>query len=202
MMRLAARDLTCLRGGYEVFRGLSFEVRAGEALMVTGPNGAGKTSLLRVLAGLLHAAQGEIRLEGGESELRVCEQALYLGHSDAVKPRLSVGENLLFWAGFLGPARAETHTALAQVGLAGLARIPAMYLSAGQRRRLALARLVLIGRPIWLLDEPTASLDQEGCGMLCGLMQTHLSAAGIIVLASDDPLELESASELPLRGKR
>jgi heme exporter protein A len=201
-MRLLASDLGCVRGARQVFRDVSFAVGAGEALLVTGPNGAGKSSLLRLVAGLLRPAGGRIELEGGELDLTVGEQALYLGHLDALKPALSVRENLVFWAQFLGNGAAQPEPALAAVGLSAVAHIPAVYLSAGQQRRLALARLIAIDRPIWLLDEPTAALDTPGQEMLADLLRTHLGNGGIVLAATHGPIGLERPMELPLGGSR
>ena len=202
-MRLVGSDLACVRGGRQVFRDLNFALGAGEALAVTGPNGAGKSSLLRLLAGLLRPSEGRLALEGGEAELSVGEQAHYLGHQDALKPSLSVGENLHFWGRFLGGAAAAADTkALAAVGLDELVHLPAGYLSAGQRRRLSLARLLAVPRPIWLLDEPTAALDTAAQGMLAGLMRAHLADGGLILAATHGPLGLDKANELRLgRGR-
>src|SRR5215470_8463550 len=158
-MRLLATDLACIRGGREVFSGLTFTISAGQALLVLGPNGVGKSSLLRLIAGLVRHTQGAIVLEDGDPELSVAEQAHYLGHQDALKPSLSVRENLDFWAQMLGTTASATDRALAIVGLGTIVDLPASYLSAGQRRRLSIARLVAIKRPIWLLDEPTTALD-------------------------------------------
>ena len=203
-MRLEGRDLTCIRGGREVFTGVGFSVTAGAALTVTGPNGAGKTTLLRLLAGLLEAAGGRLELSGGEADATLAEQAHYLGHRDALKPALSVRENLEFWYAFLGgrdasaaSAAAAVLSALDAVGLAPLVGLPAAYLSAGQRRRLAIARLVAAPRPIWLLDEPTAALDAASQQRLAELMRTHLAGGGIIVAATHGSLGLE-AGELRL----
>ena len=206
-MRLTASDLACVRGGRTVFRALSFALGAGEALVVTGPNAAGKSSLLRLVAGLLRPQRGRIELEGGASEFTIGEQAHYLGHQDALKPSLSVAENLAFWAAFLGgePAKgaaAKGAAALTAVGLDGLAHLPATYLSAGQRRRLSLARLVTVERPIWLLDEPTSALDASGQAMLAGLMQAHLGRGGLILAATHGPIGLDRATELRLGGGR
>ena len=166
-MRLAGSGVRCVRGGREVFSGLDFEAASGGALAVTGANGAGKTSLLRMIAGLLTIAGGSIVLEGGENELTLAEQAHYLGHRDALKPALSVMENLEFWRDFLGGEVSDAGESLAAVGLDHAAELPAAYLSAGQRRRLSIARLLAVRRPIWLLDEPTSALDAGGQSPVC-----------------------------------
>jgi heme exporter protein A len=197
-MELIGEDLVCVRGGREVFSGLGFRVRAGEALLLTGPNGAGKSSLLRLIAGLLRPAAGRIALTGGDSELSVAEQAHYLGHQDALKPSLTVRENLRFWADFLGGGSGFLTDALAAVGLEELADLPAGYLSAGQRRRLSLARLLAAPRPLWLLDEPTAALDTTAQGRLAELMRRHLDGRGLIVAATHGPLGLDAAHSLRL----
>jgi heme exporter protein A len=199
-MRLTASDLACVRGGREIFRALSFSVGAGEALLVTGPNGAGKSSLLRLTAGLVRPAAGTIALTGGDAELSVGEQAHYLGHLDALKPALTVRENLAFWASFLGSVVPEP--ALAAVGLDRLADLPALYLSAGQRRRLSLARLAAVPRPLWLLDEPTAALDAAGQAILAELMRGHLAGGGLILAATHGPIGVDGAAELRLDGGR
>ena len=167
-MRLSGRGVRCVRGGREVFSGLDFEASSGEALAVTGANGSGKTSLLRLIAGLLTVAGGSIGLEGGEAELTLPEQAHYLGHRDALKPALSVIENLVFLAGFSRRrGRSTPGESLAAVGLDHALHLPAAYLSAGQRRRLSIARLLAVRRPIWLLDEPTNALDAAGQALVC-----------------------------------
>ncbi len=198
-MRLTARNLGCVRGGREVFEGLNFTVAGGEALAVTGRNGAGKTTLLRLIAGLLRPAAGGLELAGGAPDASLAEQAHYLGHRDALKPALSVGENLEFWYAFLGGRDASAaSTALETVGLGALAALPAAYLSAGQRRRLAIARLLAAPRPIWLLDEPTAALDASSQRRLAELMQAHLAGGGLIIAATHGPLGLDGARELRL----
>jgi heme exporter protein A len=197
-MRLSAVDLACRRGGRAVFEGLTFALEGGEALTVTGRNGAGKSSLLRLIAGLLRPAHGRISLDGGDSELSVAEQVHYLGHQDALKPALSVVENLGFWAGFLGTMAADLGRCLEAVGLLDLADLPAAYLSAGQRRRLSLARLLAAKRPIWLLDEPTSTLDVGAQERLAGLMQTHLGEGGLIMAATHATIGLADARELRL----
>ncbi len=201
-MRLVGSDLACVRGGREVFRALTFVVGPGEALLVTGPNGAGKSSLLRLVAGLVRPQQGRLACEGADAELTLGEQVHYLGHQDALKPALSVDENLGFWTNFLGGSAAKREVALAAVGLDGIARLPAIYLSAGQRRRLSLARLIAVERPIWLLDEPTSALDAGGQATLADLMRAHLAGGGLILAAAHGPIGLDRVKELPLgRGR-
>jgi heme exporter protein A len=197
-MRLCAVDLACHRGGRDVFSGLGFAVVSGEALTITGRNGAGKSSLLRTIIGLARIVHGRIVLEGGDPELTVAEQAHYLGHQDALKPSLSVRENLSFWAGFLGAGPADIRPALDAVGLHELADLPAAYLSAGQRRRLSIARLLAVKRPLWLLDEPTSTLDTSAQERLAGFMHAHLKEGGIILAATHATLGLSGAKELQL----
>ena len=194
-MRLSGRSVRCVRGGRETFSGVDFEACSGEALAVTGPNGAGKTSLLRLIAGLLTAADGSIGLEGGETELTLPEQAHYLGHRDALKSALSVMENLSFWRDFLGGEAFDTRASLAAVGLDHAAHLPAAYLSAGQRRRLSIARLLVVRRPVWLLDEPANALDTAGQSMFAALMGDHLARGGLIIAATHAPLGI-AAREL------
>jgi heme exporter protein A len=196
-MQLKADELTCNRGGREVFRGLSFTLSAGEAMVVSGRNGAGKSSLLRMIAGLVRIAAGHMALKGGAPDTPIAEQAHYLGHQDAMKPSLSVGENLRFWTKFLGAHRA-IEPALDAVDLAPLAGLPAGYLSAGQRRRLSIARLIAVPRAIWLLDEPTSALDAPSQKRLADIMRTHLTGGGMIVAAAHGPIGLERARELKL----
>ncbi len=198
-MRLSGRGVRCVRGGREVFSGLDFAISSGEALAVTGPNGSGKTSLLRLIAGLLTVAGGSIDLEGGEAEMTLPEQAHYLGHRDALKPALSVLENLSFWRDFLGGEPFDADKGLAAVGLDHATHLPAAYLSAGQRRRLSVARLLTVRRPVWLLDEPTNALDAAGQSLFAGLMQEHLARGGLIIAATHAPLGVQ-AKELRLGG--
>jgi heme exporter protein A len=198
-MRLSGRGVRCIRGGREVFSGLDFDASAGEALAVTGANGAGKTSLLRLIAGLLAASGGSVDLTGGDGELTLAEQAHYLGHRDALKPSLSVKENLSFWGDFLGPGAVSAAPALAAVGLDHVAHLPAAYLSAGQRRRLSIGRLLAVQRPVWLLDEPTSALDAAGQDLFAGLMTDHLRGGGLIIAATHAPLGVQ-AKELRIGG--
>jgi heme exporter protein A len=201
-MRLLATELACIRGGREVFAGLSFTISAGQALVVLGPNGVGKSSLLRLVAGLVRRTGGTIVLEDGNPELSVAEQAHYLGHQDALKPALTVRENLNFWAQMLDADAPAVDQALGTVGLGSIVDLPAGYLSAGQRRRLSIARLVTINRPIWLLDEPTTALDTGSQAMLARLMGEHLRTGGLILAAAHGPIGLTAPAELRLESKR
>lgn len=191
-MQLFGRGLRCVRGGREVFSGLDFTAAAGEAVAVMGRNGSGKTSLLRLIAGLLIPAGGTITLDGGDGELTLPEQCHYLGHRDALKPALSVAENLTFWADFLGGERRDAAESLTKVGLDHATHLPAAFLSAGQRRRLSLARVLTVRRPVWLLDEPTTALDAAGQDMFGGLMREHLGQGGLIIAATHAPLGIDS----------
>jgi len=197
-MRLSASDLACRRGGRDVFDGVSFSVDSGEGLTIRGRNGAGKSSLLRMVVGLVRLARGRLELAGGDPELTIGEQSHYLGHQDALKPSLSVGENLLFWSRFFGAATGDIAQPLAAVGLDALADLPAAYLSAGQRRRLSIARLLAVKRPVWLLDEPTSTLDAAAQNQLGGIMRTHLAGGGIILAATHGALGLDGTKELRL----
>ena len=200
--RFAGKDLVCRRGEREVLAGLSFELAAGGALLLTGRNGAGKSSLLRLMAGLLPPAGGvlswndtNVTADPAAHRARVA----FVGDRDAVKPGLSVAGNLAAWASLLGADGAKAvPTALMQFGLASLADLPARYLSAGQRRRLALARLLLAPRPLWLLDEPHAGLDAASVEALEETLRTHRSRGGMAVVASHGGLDLPGARQLAL----
>ncbi len=202
-MKLSSQNLACVRGGRRVFSGIGFSAAAGQALVLTGPNGAGKSSLLRVIAGLLQPVTGKVVLEGGDPELSVGEQSHYVGHLDPLKPALTVKENLAFWARFLNGGAAADEASLIglgleAVGLEDLSQLPAGYLSAGQRRRLSLARVIAVRRPVWLLDEPTTALDAASQERLQRVMQGHLADGGIIVAATHGPLGLAEPVELHL----
>jgi heme exporter protein A len=183
---LQAAGLAAFRGEKLVFRDIDFTVPVGGALLLTGPNGSGKSTLLRVLAGLLQPAAGEVRWDG---------PVAYVGHQDAVKPALTAMENLHFAAAVGG---GDSDEALAAVGLEELADLPARMLSAGQRRRLALARLVLTGAMLWLLDEPTVGLDAASVGRFGGILAAHRARGGIVVAATHLPLPMDGAAEFAL----
>lgn len=191
-LSLRVRDLVCVRGERPVFSGVSFELQSGEMLTLRGPNGAGKSSLIRQVAGLLDVSGGSIEISGAEEGERFADLALYAGHLDAVKGSLSVSENMQFWADFYGVARSHILPALGCFDLTHLLTLPASVLSAGQKRRLGLSRLALVSRPIWLLDEPTVSLDVASVARLAGLMQGHLARGGLILAATHIDLGIRS----------
>jgi heme exporter protein A len=197
-MRITADNLACERGGRTVFTGVRFSLGEGEMLQLTGPNGSGKSSLLKLLAGLVARTEGHVTVEGGDAELSLGQQAHYLSHLDAFKTALTVRENLQFWSDMLGGS--GIGEALAAAKLEAAADFPAAYLSAGQRRRLGLARLSLAIRPIWLLDEPTVGLDSASQQRLQKTMHKHLSAGGLIIAATHLPLGIKPAQELRLGG--
>lgn len=201
LMKLIADMLSSVRGGRAVFSKLSFEVAGGEALLLTGPNGSGKTTLIRTIAGLLRPAAGQVRLEGGHPEHSLGEECHYVGHLNGVKSTLSVEENAKFWNRFLDGAHEAVETALATFGLSALRDIPAGYLSAGQKRRLGLARVLLARRPIWLLDEPTVSLDEASQAMVAGAVDAHVAAGGMVIAATHVPLGFGKSRELRLGGQ-
>jgi len=178
---LAAQNLTLVRGGRQVFEDVSLDLAAGEVLLVRGPNGAGKSSLLLTLAGLLHAAGGTIAPDE--------PQPMHLlAHSSAVKTRLTLAENLRFWRDINGANGLEPGAALERVGLSGLGSIEAGHLSAGQTRRLALARLLVTDRRIWLLDEPLAALDDAGAGLVAALVAERAASGGGVIAATHDDI--------------
>jgi heme exporter protein A len=199
-LALQVRDLACDRGGRTIFTGVSFRLEAGGLLAVTGPNGAGKSSLLRLLAGLLRPQAGSIRFEGRDDG---ASRAHYLGHADAMKPALTLRETLRFWSAVY---RQEGRVALdddvdeaAEIAGVGHALdLPVGVLSAGQRRRAALARLLVSPRPLWLLDEPAASLDREGEALFGRLLAEQLALGGVVVAATHQDLPVPPQATLDL----
>ncbi|MCA1368924.1 heme ABC exporter ATP-binding protein CcmA [Bradyrhizobium sp. BRP14] len=204
-MRLLAEGLSARRGEDLIFNDISFSLAAGEALVVTGPNGSGKSTLLRVLAGLLRAESGRLSIENGPSGFdHPHELSHYLGHRNAMKRELTVEENLSFWQRFLGDSPGgsgiDLSAAAEAVGLAGIAQLPFGYLSAGQQRRMAMAKLLVAYRPIWLLDEPTAALDVSADRLFAGLVAAHLDHGGIVIVATHQPLGIAQPKTLQMKG--
>ena len=181
---LAAHKISCQRGGGVLFENLSFALKPGEGLLVTGPNGAGKTSLLRQIAGLLPLDAGALDVPGAGPDDRLPELCHYVGHANGIKTALSVRENVAFWAEFLGSKPKGLKAVLDGFALGALADLPAGILSAGQKRRLALTRLLAATRPIWLLDEPSVSLDDRSTELVYRAIVLHLAAGGIAIVAS------------------
>jgi heme exporter protein A len=202
-MRLSAEDIEGRRGGETIFSGVGFVLGEGDGLIVTGPNGAGKSTLLRVLAGLLPLAAGLLALEDGGEEFPSVESAChYLGPDNAMKTALTVTENLAFWQAFFGRPHLSIIEALEMVGLETIAHLPFGYLSTGQRRRVAIAKLLVSHRPVWLLDEPTSGLDKHSELQFSELMRTHLLGGGMLVAATHLPLGLQGVQELRMGGSR
>ncbi len=198
-MKLILEHVTIARGARTLLADLSVTVSGGEALVLTGANGTGKTTLLRAIAGLFTPLAGSIRLEGGQAEQDRAEQCHYVGHLNGIKSTLTTTENLSFWAGYLDPgATGRIERALRGFDLEALADIPAGYLSAGQKRRLGLARLLVAQRSVWLLDEPTVSLDQASVALVSAAVNTHVAAGGIAVAATHLPLGIADAREFRL----
>jgi heme exporter protein A len=196
-VRIVVENLVCRRSGRLVFGNLSFTLSGGEALVVTGRNGAGKSSLLALLAGRLRPDSGAIAVEGlGDGAL--AERVHLVAHRDALKGALTAEENLAFARDLLGDPGLSPREALDAVGLAHAAPLPVAYLSAGQRRRVALARLLVAHRALWLLDEPTSALDAASQDTLLHLMTAHLAGGGLIVAATHAPLAMGGAKELSL----
>ncbi|WP_313616633.1 heme ABC exporter ATP-binding protein CcmA [Agrobacterium sp.] len=205
-MLLTAEHLSVKRGEDFIFMNISLTLTDGEALLLTGRNGSGKSTLLRVLAGLLHPESGTVKVagEGIEPGTRAAEASHYLGHRNAMKTELTVSENLHFWKEFLGDFTSGSSISVEEaadaVGLSGITHLPFGYLSAGQQRRFAMAKLLVAWRPIWILDEPTAALDASADKMFTGLVEAHLQRGGIVIAATHQPLGLKNAKELQMKG--
>jgi heme exporter protein A len=197
-MRLGAENLAGERGGETIFAGLSFEVLSGEALIVTGPNGSGKSTLLRIICGLLAPEAGKVELLEDRAALPVRAACHYLGHQNAMKPALSVRENLLFWQKFNGSARFDIDEALEAVDLPGVEHLPFGYLSTGQKRRVSIAKLLISHRPLWIVDEPTAGLDKASESRFAELMRDHMRDGGMVIAATHIPLGLEGVRTLDM----
>lgn len=198
-MKLIASNISVMRGEDLIIENVSFEVGNNEALMIRGANGSGKSTLLRAIAGLLPLEAGSLSIEDKDNEFRGAkptELCHYLGHENAMKPAMSVGENLKFWQEFAGQPHLEIDEAMEMVGLDGLQDVPFAHLSTGQRRRISIARLLVSYRPIWLLDEPTAGLDASSEKQFADLMKAHLDDDGMIIAATHIPLGLENTKEL------
>lgn len=201
---LEGRGLTSIRSGRLVFSGLDFSLVSGRALVLRGPNGSGKSTLLRLVAGLLQAREGEIHWQGADVSLDPEEYRSnihYVGHQSGLKTALTVAENIAFWARLYGAresAEADVEKACERLGLAAIADLPVRYLSQGQKRRTALARLVAVPLPLWLLDEPNVGLDDFSNGVLKDLMAGHLAAGGMIMAATHTDLGLDGADTLRL----
>lgn len=204
-MRFEVETLAARRGEELLFHDISFTLEDGGSLIVTGPNGSGKSTLLRVLAGLLTADSGTVRFIPDEGEERPAREAChYLGHKNAMKRELTVEENLQFWQSFMtreeSPAGMSTEEAAEAVGLPGILHLPFGYLSAGQQRRMAMAKLLVVHRPVWILDEPTAALDVKADQMFAGLCARHTAAGGMIIAATHQPLGLQTTASLVMKG--
>ncbi|MEM9678195.1 MAG: heme ABC exporter ATP-binding protein CcmA [Pseudomonadota bacterium] len=202
-MKFTVDGLAVSRGEDQIFHDISFSVASGTAFIIKGANGSGKSTLLRALAGLLEWDEGSVTLEdapGAFSEAALPQMSHFLAHENAMKPQMTVGENLSFWQEFCGHPDVSPEEALDYVGLSGLEDVPFAHLSTGQRRRSAIARLLVSARPVWLLDEPTAGLDAASEKQFAGLMEAHLEDGGIIVAATHVPLHLSKTVEYRLLG--
>ena len=196
---LSSENLACVRGERLIFSGIAFALDAGEVLVVTGANGSGKTSLLRIVCGLLEAAAGEIRWNGSSARALGDDffaELAYLGHHNGLKDDLSATENMQVWAGVSGITvdRAAARQALARMGLAGREDLPVRWLSQGQKRRAAIARLLVAERPLWVLDEPFAGLDRASTVTVEALLQEHLADGGMAILTTHQDLGAVAAS--------
>lgn len=204
-LQLVIEQLAVERGTRRVIDGLSMRVEGGTPTVLVGPNGSGKTTLIRTIAGLINPVSGTIALSGGDPEKDLAAEAHYVGHLNALKPSLTVEENLTFWARYLGGgtvAMATIEDALEAFALTALAGIPAGYLSAGQKRRACLARLLVTPRPLWLLDEPTVSLDTASVALLARQIDAHAAEGGLVIAATHIPLGLSQEQRVDLGNAR
>ena len=205
MTVVTVTNLAARRGDDRIFSGVDFALQGSESLVLTGRNGTGKSTLIRVIAGLLPAEAGTVKVTAdGVSIPRAAEAMHYLGHRNAMKRELTVEENLVFWRRFMGDFGGgfglDVDRAAEELGLAELLHLPFGYLSAGQQRRMAMAKLLVAWRPVWLLDEPTAALDRQSDAVFARIMKGHLARGGIIVAATHQELGLEDAKRLEMKG--
>jgi len=200
LVSLRARDIRVDRGGRAIVKNIDFDLQAGEALVALGRNGAGKSTLLRAIAGFLPLSGGQLTHAGADAESPLSELCHYVGHADGLKSALTAAENLAFWARMLArsPTPASPSSALQRVGLKRLADFPVAYLSAGQKRRVALARLFISPRPLWILDEPATALDIASQQLLAASFAEHRASGGMIIAATHAPLGLIDATTLDL----
>lgn len=195
-LSLHARSLACQRGERLLFSAVDFSLEPGAAMTVTGANGTGKSSLLRILAGLLEPAAGTISLQGSSAEAELSGVSHFLAHKDGLKPALTTRESLHWTREILGAGPLTVDAALAAAAIAHVADLPTAYLSAGQKRRIGLARLLCSPRPLWLLDEPTSALDSDGQALLDQLAADHRARGGIVIAATHQPLTWPHAQTL------
>jgi len=205
MASFTGKNLSCVRGERLVLEGIDFELSDTDAMILTGPNGAGKSTLLRLMAGLMPPSSGQLSWDGGAISDDASEhnsRTSYVGHADAVKPALSVSENVAFWAEVSGPGGLLPDDAMSAFGITHLADLPARYLSAGQRRRVNLCRMLTSGAALWLLDEPTTALDSETSGALGSLIEAHRKSGGMVVISTHTDLGISGSKALPLEVLR
>ncbi len=205
MASFNGENLSCIRGERLVLEGISFALKNSGAMILTGPNGAGKSTLLRLMAGLMQPSQGGLLWDGvaiSEDATEHNSRISYIGHADAVKPALSVSENVTFWAEVNGQSGYTPNKAMQALGIAHLSSLSARYLSAGQRRRVNLCRMLTSGAALWLLDEPSTALDSETSLSLGGLIDEHRNNGGMVVISTHTELDISDAQSLPLEVTR
>jgi len=196
---LSIRNLGCRRGGRMLFSGVDVTLAPGDLVTLTGPNGAGKSTLMRIIAGLSPREEGTVDLDGGEADNDPSTYLHYHGHREGLREALTAWENLAFATALYGGREAAVMPALERLGARRFAELPVRVLSAGQRRRVALARLLAAPRPIWLLDEPLAALDVAGQELIARLVGEHCAMGGAALVATHQPLGIEGRA-LALRG--